>query len=522
MKNKLAPYFRVASLAVLLNLAHGCHPAPAPAEQAVVPGVEAFDAQIKKYVDATKPLRTAADQKVPKGGTPEAQAAGLEKRRAVLAADILALRANAKPGEMFTPEGAASIKKALDGAFKGPGVDTIRDAMEEQNDPTVYKVAGKVAMSRPIAAPLLPAVLTADLPQLPKEVEYHFVGRTLLLIDAEATSVLDFIEQAFPEPPPKTPAPPVPPPVRARSVPFLKMPQKARSVRFVAMGDTGTGTDAQRKMADTLWEYYSEGNRFKFILLLGDNLYAGLELAADYKREFLDPYKQFLDARIQFHACLGNHDLAAQVNFKPFNMGGHPYYSFTEPNVKFVALNSNDPTNPEQLKWLDEQFAGEKGWRICFFHHPLYSSGLHAGESDRMRSLLEKDLVKNQVNVVFSGHEHFYERPKLQQGIQYFVDGGGAKIRRDLQPRAFTAVGYDRENSLMILEIAGDEMFYQAMGVSGRTIDCGIVYRTPDASAKGGKEADTQKWLSACQDAIVWLQGRPNPTQKVSSLPVAH
>ena len=74
----------------------------------------------------------------------------------------------------------------------------------------------------------------------------------------------------------------------------------------------------------------------------------------------------------------------------------------------------------------------------------------------------------------------------------------------------------------MILEISGDELFYQAMGVSGRTIDCGVVYRTPDASAKGGKDQDTQKWLSACQEAIVWLQGRPNTPQKTTNHSVTH
>lgn len=521
MTKRLAPHFRITSCALFLVL-WGCHPATAPAET-VTPGSEAFAAQLKKYVEATRPLRAAAE-KVPKGNTPTGQAAALEKRNAALAADILALRPNAKPGEMFTPEGAAAIKKALEGAFQGPGADTIRDAMEEQNDPALYKAqASKVVMNRPIGAPQLPAILLADLPQLPKEVEYRFVGRTLLLTDAETTCVLDYIEQVFPEFPSKAAATSSPPQLRASTLPFLKMPQKARSVRFVALGDTGTGSVAQKKLADTLWEYYSLGNRFRFILLLGDNLYAGLELTEDYRRQFLDPYKKFLDARVQFRATLGNHDLAAQVNFKPFNMGGHAYYSFKENNAKFVAFNSNDPTNPEQLKWLAEQFAGENGWRICFFHHPLYSSGMHARESDRMRSLLEKELVKNQVNVVFSGHEHFYERSKLQQGIQYFVDGGGAKIRvKDLRPRDFTAVGYDRENSLMVLEIAGDELFYQAMGASGRTIDCGVVYRTPDASAKGGKEEDTQKWLASCQEAIVWLQGRPNPPQQTTNHSVTH
>jgi hypothetical protein len=174
-----------------------------------------------------------------------------------------------------------------------------------------------------------------------------------------------------------------------------------------------------------------------------------------------------------------------------------------------VSLNSNEPRDPKQLAWLDEQLAHEDGWRICFFHHPLYSSGRHARESDAMRTVLEAPLVKNKVNVVFNGHEHFYERPNPQKGVHYFVAGGSAKLRRgDLQPRPFTAFGYDAEHSLMIAEIAGDALFFQALGVSGRTIDCGIVYRTQEADSKDSSDAKTREWLQECDAARAWLPAR--------------
>src|SRR6185436_8787478 len=180
---------------------------------------------------------------------------------------------------------------------------------------------------------------------------------------------------------------------------------------------------------------------------------------------------------------------------------------FKEGNARFVALNSNEPTNAEQRAWLDEQFAGWDGWRICFFHHPLYSSGQHAAESAEIRQVLEGPLVKNKINAVFSGHEHFYERSNPQMGIQYFVDGGSAKLRRgDLRARPFTAYGYDQEQSFMIVEIAGDEMFFQALGVSGKTIDCGDIHRTPESGAKSDQDPKTQEWLRKCAAATVWTR----------------
>jgi predicted phosphodiesterase len=445
----------------------------------------------------------------------------LDQRRAVLSKSICDMRAQAKPGDLFTPAGTAHIKRVIDAAFAGPGAPAIRDALEEQNDPSLYKGKNhRLVLNERIAAPLVPGILIADLPRLPKEVEYRFLGRALILADAESTCSLDYIEGAFPETPAQADQTPPTAPVAIKTFSFLRMPRKARSLRFAALGDTGTGELAQRKVAETVWSFYSQDNRFKFILLLGDNLYAGLERTQDYRREFLDPYKQILDGRIQFRATLGNHDLAGQADFAPFNMGGKPYYSFKEYNVKFVSLNSNTPTDPEQLKWLEDQFKGEDGWRICFFHHPLYSSGTHAREARQMRRLLEEHLVKNKVNVVFSGHEHFYERSKPQQGIIYFVNGGAAKLRLgDLRPHEFTDFGYDSENSFMLLEIANDEMFYQAMGVSGRTIDCGVVYRTPDASTKGAADKVTQDWLRQCSAARSWLSKRPPAAPLVSGRP---
>jgi hypothetical protein len=77
-------------------------------------------------------------------------------------------------------------------------------------------------------------------------------------------------------------------------------------------------------------------------------------------------------------------------------------YSFDQGNARFVALNSNHPTDPAQARWLDTAFddAGNK-WRVCFFHHPLYSSGQHAAESrDVIRPALEPLLARNHVDVV--------------------------------------------------------------------------------------------------------------------------
>ena len=97
-------------------------------------------------------------------------------------------------------------------------------------------------------------------------------------------------------------------------------------------------------------------------------------------------------------------------------------------------------------------------WKMCFFHHPLYSSGETHGSADLQREQLEPVFVKHGVNVVLTGHEHFYERIKPQKGIVYFIVGNSAKVRRgDLTKTALTEKGYDQGYGFVLMEVAGAE-----------------------------------------------------------------
>jgi hypothetical protein len=86
--------------------------------------------------------------------------------------------------------------------------------------------------------------------------------------------------------------------------------------------------------------------------------------------------------------------------------------------------------------------------------------------------------VKYRVDVVFSGHEHLYERIYPQKGIYYFTEGGSAKLRAgDITKTQLTAAGFDRDRSFMLVEIAGDELFFQTISRKGATIDSGVLAR---------------------------------------------
>jgi 3',5'-cyclic AMP phosphodiesterase CpdA len=260
-------------------------------------------------------------------------------------------------------------------------------------------------------------------------------------------------------------------------------PQSKTSIRFAVLGDTGTGERAQFDVGAQLWQSHGVFP-IEFVILVGDNLY-GSERPQDYARKFELPYKPLIDAKIPFYASLGNHDDPNQVYYKLFNMDGKRFYSFKKDKlgnagVRFFALDSNYMTR-EQLEWLEKELAASgSDWKIPFFHHPLYSSGGRHGSEEDLRQQLEPLFLKYGVNVVFAGHEHFYERLKPQKGIYYFTAGGSAKLREgDIRKTAMTAVGFDSDNSYMLVEIADDQMHFQTLSRSGKRVDSGTITRQP-------------------------------------------
>lgn len=258
----------------------------------------------------------------------------------------------------------------------------------------------------------------------------------------------------------------------------FKFPLKPDSVRFAAIGDMGTGKQPQYETAQQMLKA-RQTFPFDFVIMLGDNIYGGSS-PSDFEKKFEKPYKPLLDGGVKFYASLGNHDDTNERFYKPFNMNGESFYTFKKGNVRFFALNSNY-MDPKQLSWLEQQLkdAGNGDWKICYFHHPLYSSGRFHGPSLDLRKLLEPLFIKYGVDVVFSGHDHVYERIHPQSGIYYFMEGASGELRAgNLAHTSITDKGFDTDRSFLLVEIAGDDLYFQTISRAGETVDSGIIHRT--------------------------------------------
>ncbi len=147
--------------------------------------------------------------------------------------------------------------------------------------------------------------------------------------------------------------------------------------------------------------------------------------------------------------------------------------------MRFFALDSRS-LDPVQLRWLAAELRrSETRWKICYLHHPLYTSGRYGSSAAAIRASLEPLLVAGDVDVVLSGHEHFYERLEPQHGISYFISGGAGSLRRDdIRPSALTARGFDTDYHFMLMEVSGDELYFQAISRTGETVDAGVISRS--------------------------------------------
>lgn len=275
------------------------------------------------------------------------------------------------------------------------------------------------------------------------------------------------------ETPPKTPPLPA-------GAPDVKLPLKDGSVRWAVIGDNGTGEGPELDIANQMQRYWMKV-KFDFVTMDGDNIYGG-HSPRDFQLKFEDPYKPLLDEGVKFYASLGNHDdPQIEINYKPYNMGGNRYYTFDKKNIEFFVLDSNYMT-PQQLSWLQDKLKSSTArWKIAYFHHPLYTCAKFHGPDIDLRNQLMPLFTQYGVNVVWSGHEHVYERLKPQDGIYFFLEGDSGQLRYhnirescDLDQTRF-----DTDRTFMLVEVNGDQMYFQTISRTGATVDSGQLTLQP-------------------------------------------
>ena len=195
-------------LAVLtaLGLSGGClHTGKAsgpPADQAGVrapaastadaQGLAGFVAQARQYAELHGRLEKTLPP-LPKETTPHV----LDKHQRTLAALIAENRKGARRGDLFTLDGERVIRSRLSQVFSGPDGGKLKATIMDEN-PAAVKLAVNGRYPDEVPLSTMPPQVLVQLPQLPPELEYRFIGLRLILLDVHAHMVADYIEDVLP------------------------------------------------------------------------------------------------------------------------------------------------------------------------------------------------------------------------------------------------------------------------------------------------------------------------------------
>lgn len=261
----------------------------------------------------------------------------------------------------------------------------------------------------------------------------------------------------------------------SRTLSFRTAPDRPEDFTFTAFGDHGVSEAASRNVENILRE------KPAFHLLLGDISYAnGNQPVWDAYFTQIEP----MACQIPVMPTLGNHEnerigpekkrIGYVSYLARFALPGvETHYTFDYGAARFVAFNSNESENQEQLAWLEKTLADARQdkkvrWLIVYHHHPLFGSTQRRGDNKGLIAALQPLYDKYRVDLVLQGHDHVYERQypirnsqavstSLQvyaqgQGTVYVICGGGGKSLYKFAPEK-PAICATRESTYCYLKV---------------------------------------------------------------------
>ncbi len=213
---------------------------------------------------------------------------------------------------------------------------------------------------------------------------------------------------------------------------FTTAPEDDRPISFVMYGDDRSDAAAHAAIVRQIAQTPGE-----FLVNTGDMVYDGSKV--EEWNGFFAIERELLRSRCLFPA-IGNHEISMPMSdgalryARAFRVPGpleaqERWYSFRWGSARFFVLDAHDDFASAELAWLERSLAAadaEPGlaWRFAVLHHGPYSSGPHGGNPALRVARVPELLRAHKVDVVFSGHDHVYERGETS-GLRWVITGGG-------------------------------------------------------------------------------------------------
>jgi hypothetical protein len=159
--------------------------------EAEAEAVKEFDKKLAEYAALRQELESNLDPL-----DDQATPAEIDEHRNALRAQIKTARVGAKPGSFFNPGMLALIKRVC--AVKVTGDGAVKSTIMDENPGKLPDVHINDRYPDGIPVTTMPAQLLEVLPSTSDFVEYRFIGKRLVLLDASAGVVLDITPDVLP------------------------------------------------------------------------------------------------------------------------------------------------------------------------------------------------------------------------------------------------------------------------------------------------------------------------------------
>ena len=278
----------------------------------------------------------------------------------------------------------------------------------------------------------------------------------------------------------------------------FRVPQESDVTRFLYLGDV--------QFQESMEEYeewgqmvrcaYREHPDLDFAVIGGDLVNSPGELPQ--WEAFLEACDVF--AKLPLATVAGNHEgvhsnytyqkLFALPDDAEEDQSGEEFYSLDFGNVRMLMMDSSFLTEERRQSmgkdaWAKEEQrveawirsrtgSCEKPWLAAVIHHPVY--GMHDEDtvSPQIRRLWAPLLETGGVRIVFSGHQHLYQRTRSIHGVVYLMGNSGQRESRFFHGNnlpEYTQQIYDRGANYQIVEAGARRLKMTSYNKKGLVID---------------------------------------------------
>lgn len=195
-----------------------------------------------------------------------------------------------------------------------------------------------------------------------------------------------------------------------------------------------------------------------------------------FKNEFFVTNELDLDTSVPFFNSPGNHE-GWSANTQAFTRapdstsGTQAYYSFDYGDVHFLMVNNytNYSVGSAQYNWAAADLAASnKPWKVVWFHNPAYCAGGH-GEDATMVAWSQNLFVPNKVDLVLTGHTHFYQH-NFVNGIHHFVVGSVGAPLYDTATATYTIMSA-KSYCYAIIDATQTSLAFKAYNETGASLE---------------------------------------------------